>query len=126
MRAIDLPDAEYPHYFLTTFAKPRRASVCECERSPDANLSQALHTINGDTVASKILDKNGRISKLMAAGLPHDEIVTELYFASLCRQPSPEELEDSRELLKESPDSLECYQDLLWALINSKHFLFVR
>jgi hypothetical protein len=33
--AVELPDAEYPDYFLNTFAKPKRASVCECERSPD-------------------------------------------------------------------------------------------
>ncbi|MDA1165800.1 MAG: DUF1549 and DUF1553 domain-containing protein, partial [Planctomycetota bacterium] len=49
-RAIELPDAEYPNYFLNTFAKPRRASVCECERSPDENLVQALHTLNRDTL----------------------------------------------------------------------------
>ncbi len=124
-RAIDLPDAEYPHYFLTTFAKPRRASVCECERSPDASLSQALHTINGDTLATKIADKNGRIAKLLAENRSHDEIVRQLYLASLCRDPSSEELAASQDLLKESPNPAECYQDLLWALINSKQFLFV-
>ncbi len=58
-RAIELPDAEYPNYFLTTFGKPRRASVCECERIGDENLSQALHTLNGDTLAEKIADKQG-------------------------------------------------------------------
>ena len=52
-RAIELPDAEYPDYFLNTFAKPRRASVCECERSPDENLAQALHTLNGDTLSGQ-------------------------------------------------------------------------
>ncbi|HZN33524.1 MAG TPA: DUF1549 and DUF1553 domain-containing protein, partial [Pirellulaceae bacterium] len=50
-RAIELPDAEYPDYFLNTFAKPRRVSVCECERAPDPNLAQALHTLNGDLLA---------------------------------------------------------------------------
>ena len=82
-RAIELPDAEYPDYFLNTFAKPRRASVCECERSPDANLAQALHTLNGDILAGKIADKNGRVAKLLAAKKPHDEIVDELYLATL-------------------------------------------
>ncbi len=60
-RAIDIPDAEYPDYFLNTFAKPRRASVCECERSPDPNLAQALHTLNGDILATKIAQPTGRI-----------------------------------------------------------------
>jgi hypothetical protein len=124
-RAIELPDAEYPDYFLTTFAKPRRVSVCECERSPDANLAQALHTLNGDTVAKKTADASGRVMKLIEAKTPHNELVTELYLAALCRLPTEPELELSREILKQSPSPQECYQDLLWALINSKQFLFV-
>ena len=63
-RAIELPDAEYPDYFLNTFAKPRRVSVCECERAPDENLVQALHTLNGDTIATKSADAKGRIAQL--------------------------------------------------------------
>lgn len=125
-RAIELPDAEYPDYFLNTFAKPRRASVCQCERSPDANLAQALHTINGEPLTAKIASKEGRIAKLVAAKKTHDDIVRELYLAALCRLPSPDELAASNEILKESKTAEECYHDLLWALINSKQFLFVR
>ena len=89
-RAIDLPDSEYPNYFLKTFGKPKRASVCECERTPDENLAQALHTLNGDILAVKIADKNGRVAKLMAAKKPHEEIVEDLYLATLSRKPSPD------------------------------------
>jgi len=110
---------------LTTFAKPRRVSVCECERSPDANLAQALHTLNGDTIAKKTADASGRVMKLIEAKTPHDELVTELYLAALCRLPTEPELELSREILSQSASPQECYQDLLWALINSKQFLFV-
>jgi hypothetical protein len=63
---------------------------------------------------------------LLAAKKPHDEIVTELYLASLSRRPTPAEVEASHRFLAESPSPQECYQDLLWALINSKQFLFVR
>jgi hypothetical protein len=125
-RAIELPDAEYPDYFLTTFAKPKRASVCECERSPDANLAQALHTINGDTLTSKIASSQGRIAKRLAQNATHEELVQEIYVATLCRLPSAEELATSRDFLSESESPAECYQDLLWALVNSKQFLFVR
>jgi hypothetical protein len=124
-RAIELPDAEYPDYFLTTFAKPRRVSVCECERSPDANLAQVLHTFNGDTVAKKVADKSGRVMKLLEAKTEHEELVMQLYLAALCRPPSEAELQLSGEVLKQSPTPAEGYQDLLWALINSKQFLFV-
>ena len=124
-RAIELPDAEYPNYFLTTFAKPRRASVCECERSPDENLAQALHTLNGSTVATKLTDANGRIQRLLKEKKPHEEIVDEIYLAALSRPPTADELKFVGELKKqfESPQLL--YEDLLWALINSKHFVFV-
>ena len=125
-RAIDLPDAEYNDYFLNTFAKPRRTSVCECERSPDANLAQALHTLNGDTLAKKIADKNGFVTQQLAMKPDHDDFVRRLYLNALCRLPTDAELEYSRQLLAESATHQEAYEDLLWALINSKQFLFVR
>ncbi|MDA1049029.1 MAG: DUF1553 domain-containing protein [Planctomycetota bacterium] len=125
-RAIELPDAEYPNYFLNTFAKPRRASVCECERSPDESLSQALHTLNGDTLASKITDKNGRLMKLIADKKEHHEIVEQLYLATLSRLPTEDELAASRSFLADYLTPQECYEDLVWALMNSKQFLFVQ
>lgn len=124
-RAIELPDAIYPDYFLTTFAKPQRASVCECERTPDENLAQALHTLNGDIITNKIADGKGRIAKLLEQKKPHEEIVADIYLATLSRRPSAAELESTRTFLASSPSPKEFYEDLLWALINSKQFLFV-
>ncbi|GAB4139452.1 MAG: DUF1553 domain-containing protein [Planctomycetaceae bacterium] len=124
-RAIELPDAEYPNYFLTTFGKPKRASVCECERVADENLAQALHTLNGDTLYRKITSPNGRVAKLLKAKTSHEKIIEELYLATLCRKPSDKEQEVCRQFLKESPSPKECYEDILWALLNSKQFLFV-
>lgn len=124
-RAIELPDAEYPDYFLNTFAKPKRASVCECERSPDENLSQALHTLNGDTIFNKIAAGNGRIAQLVTEKKTHEDIVNELYMVTLSRRPTAGEIEASRGFLSSSPTPKECYEDLMWALINSKQFLFV-
>ncbi|MFN0196030.1 MAG: DUF1553 domain-containing protein [Planctomycetaceae bacterium] len=125
-KAIELPDAEYPDYFLTTFAKPKRASVCECERVADESLSQALHTLNGDTLAGKIADGNGRIAKALAdPNRTPTDIIQEIYMGTLCRNPSPEEAATCQQLLSESPSPKEFYEDLLWALMNSKHFLFV-
>ncbi len=125
-RAIELPDTDYNNYFLMTFGKPKRTSVCDCDRVRDENLSQALHTLNGDIVAGKIADAKGRIATLLAAKKSHEEIVTELYLSTLSRRPSPAELAATSEFLAESSTPQECYQDLLWALLNSKQFLFVR
>ena len=125
-RAIELPDNEYPDYFLNTFAKPKRVSVCECERMPDPTLAQALHTLNGDGLVLKIRDARSRVSQLLADKKEHDDIVGELYLAALSREPTEAERQASRELLPEAPSPGEHYQDLLWALLNSKQFLFVR
>jgi len=127
-RAIELPDAAAANTnpFLVTFGKPKRASVCECERTADENLAQALHTLNGDIVATKVADGAGRVAKLLAAGTPVPACVEEIYLATLSRPPSPLEAADAAEIIAASPSPAEGLQDLLWALINSKHFLFVR
>lgn len=124
-RAIELPDGEYPNYFLNVFAKPRRASVCECERLPDENLAQALHTLNGDVLASKIGSTSGRIAELLKQELSDEEVLSELYLAALCRRPTEEEQEALLPFLKESPSRQEFFEDVLWGLLNSKQFLFV-
>jgi hypothetical protein len=125
-RAIELPDAQYENYFLKTFGKPRREAVCECERVSMPNLAQALHTLNGDMIEAKITTPGGRVARLLAAKKPHDEIVTELYLATLCRRPTAEERAICQKLLAETKDAKVFYEDLLWSLVNSKHFLFVR
>jgi hypothetical protein len=125
-RAIELPDAEYGDYFLSTFGKPKRVSICECERPLDPSLAQALHTLNGDTLAGKIADKKGRIGTLLAAKKTPDEIVEEIYLAALSRFPTAAERSQAQQFLSENENAEEVYQDLLWALMNSKQFLFVR
>ena len=124
-KAIELPDAEYPDYFLNVFAKPRRVSVCECERAPDANLVQALHTLNGDTIAKKTSDAKGRIAQSIEAGKSDDEIITDMYLRALSRPPTETELAAAHEFLELSSNKQEILEDLLWALLNSKEFLFV-
>jgi hypothetical protein len=124
-KAIELPDANTTNPFLVVFGKPKRASVCECERSPDENLAQALHTLNGDILASKLVDEKGRVAQLVASSRPDAEKIEEIYLATVCRRPNPDEMETARSVIASSPSPTEGYQDLLWALVNSKQFLFV-
>jgi hypothetical protein len=125
-RAIELPDGEYPDHFLNTFGKPRRVSVCECERMPHENLGQALHTLNGDIIATKLSNKSGRVASLLATQKTDAEIVQELYLVTLSRDPSEAETKAALEFLPEAASRQEFFEDLLWTLINSKQFLFVR
>jgi hypothetical protein len=124
-RAIELPDAQYENYFLKTFGKPRREAVCECERMSMPNLAQALHTLNGDVIEGKIASPQGRVAKLLAAKKPDDQVVEELFLVTLCRRPTPQEQAECRKLRAEAKDAKGYYEDLLWSLVNSKHFLFI-
>ena len=114
------------NYFLKTSAKPERKTVCECERVPDPSLAQALHTLNGDTIKDKTEDENGRTEKLLGENKRKQQIVTELYLATLCRFPTDAERAACKRFLDTSLSPTECYEDLLWALLNSTGFLFVR
>jgi hypothetical protein len=124
-RAIALPDTSYPSYFLDTFGRPLRAQACECERSADPNLSQALHLMNGDLVNRKVAQRDGRLAKMLRDPRLTDEtLVRALYLVTFDRTPAPEEVTAARALIASAPDRATGAQDLFWGLLNSKEFLF--
>lgn len=110
--------------FLDTFGKPRREAVCECERSYDGNIGQALALINGDEINDKIAASDGRVQRLVSSGVPDAQLVEELYLAALSRRPSKEELDEAGSLLRSSKSKSEGAEDLMWSLLNSREFLF--
>ncbi|MGE0609581.1 MAG: DUF1549 domain-containing protein [Pirellulales bacterium] len=121
-RAIDLPDSNYNDYSLKVLGKPLRVSTCECERVSDPSLVQTLHLLNSPLVSDKIANPAGRVARLLNEKKSHDEIVNELFMATLCRLPGDGERGQS--VLPAGADAKQHYEDLLWALINSKHFVF--
>lgn len=123
-RATELPDPAVSSYFLATFGRPLRNSACDCSRGSQPDLAQALHLLNSTTMQNRITDSNGLLQKLMAAQLPADDMMTELYLATLTRPPSDAERAAIHELLAESSSPAECWQDLLWTLLNSSEFVF--
>jgi hypothetical protein len=125
-RAIDLPDSRYDNYLLTVFGKPLREGVCECERASDPNLAQALHTLNSETIMAKVSSPQGRVAKLLAAKKSDAEVLDDLYLTALARKPSAAEQATLAKLRAQSPNRRTFYEDLMWSLLNSKNFLFVR
>jgi len=123
-RATQLPDPEVKHPFLMTFGQPNRELACECERESDSSLSQALQMINGPLVAGKLRDANNRIGKLLAANKTDSEIASELYFATLSRAPRDAEIKAITDHIKAAGDRRKALEDVHWALLNSKEFLF--
>ncbi len=123
-RAIELPDNNYTSYFLDTMGRPERVITCECERTAEPNLAQVLQIANGELLHKKISDGNGRIARLLKAKVPTDDIITQLYLVSLSRQPNADELTACHEIIEAAPNVKEGLEDVLWALANSREFLF--
>lgn len=124
MRAVDLPDEQIGSYFLDIFGRPQRASSCECERGGEANLSQALHLLNSGEIQGKLTAESSRAGKLAADPRPDAEKVTELFQRFFARQPREEEMKTSLEYIAAKEDKKVAYQNLIWALINTKEFQF--
>ena len=137
-RAVALPDNSYNRssMFLRVFGRPEGESVCECERIQSSSLAQSLHLINSGEMKSKLANPNGRAERLAKDERPVEAKVRELYMAAFSRDPRPDELSTAITFLTEprvgadgqpldaQKTSRENFQDLIWALINTKEFLF--
>ena len=137
-RAIALPDNSYNRgsAFLKVFGRPEGASVCECERASSASLAQSLHLMNAADVKAKLATSGGRAERLAKADKPEAAKLRELYLAAFAREPQSHEQAVAEEYLARPREDAEgkplapaqsrriAYEDLLWALINTKEFLY--
>ncbi|WP_406696224.1 DUF1549 and DUF1553 domain-containing protein [Singulisphaera sp. Ch08] len=137
-RAISLPDNSYNRSspFLKVFGRPEGASVCECERVQSPSLAQSLHLMNAADVKSKLSTPSGRADLLSKSNKTESEKVSELYLAAYSREPSAEELKVAEEFIAKSRldaqgnpldparAKREAYEDLLWAITNTKEYLY--
>ncbi|MBU6173251.1 MAG: DUF1553 domain-containing protein, partial [Planctomycetes bacterium] len=135
-RAVALPDNSFNqgNQLLSVFGRPDAASACECERTMEASLSQSLHLLNADELQNKLANENGRAALLAKETRPVKELIREVYLLALAREPSDEEILQSQSYLDTKCEGKEgeewkkakrrAWEDLLWAMINSKEFLF--
>ena len=125
-KAVQLPDASIGPYFLKVFGQPQGDTACECERSQEANLAQSLHLLNSSEVQDKIANGSGRAAMMAndkARG--HEDKVKELYRWVYSRDPNADETKIAlAHIAKHEAAPKIAYEDILWALINTKEFLF--
>ncbi|MBO13503.1 MAG: cell surface protein [Planctomycetaceae bacterium] len=122
-RAVQLPVAAMSTDFLDTFGRSNRETVCSCEVDVQPNLSQALHLINGATTWGKIMDSDV-LTRLVADDNAPDKVISALYVRCLSRPPTARERNRLLAAVAAADDQAEIYQELFWALVNSKEFLF--
>jgi len=125
-RAVQLPDNGFNSYFLTVFGRPEGSSACECERSSEANLAQSLHLLNSGEIQGKLTSGSGKAAQLAAdKARPNDVKIRELYLLAFAREPVPEEMQIALAHIEKNAEAPQrAYEDIVWALINTKEFLF--
>jgi hypothetical protein len=126
-RAIMLPDESFQSYFLDVFGRPQRISACECERVTEANLAQVLHLLNSQEVQGKLSRPGGRAEALAKDSRPDAEKVEELFQWAFARRPTQEQLNLAlANIQANAKDKKIAYENILWALINTKEFVLVQ
>jgi hypothetical protein len=125
-RAVQLPDTGFNSYFLTVFGRPEASSACECERSSEANLAQSLHLLNSSEIQGKLTAATGNAARLAGdTSRPHEMKIRELYLLAFSRVATPEEMTIAlAHINKNEKDPKRAYEDIVWALVNTKEFLF--
>ena len=131
LRAVELPDeaTDTSDKFLEVFGRPNRASVCECERIAEANLSQGLHLLNSAELQETLHAPSGRAARWANDPRPDVEKVDELYQRAYSRPPTSEERAVCLSHLarrRANGKLREGYEDLIWTLVNTKEFMFNR
>jgi hypothetical protein len=124
-RAVQLPDTLLVSRFLDQFGRPERQQACACERTADSSVGQALHVSNGQTLNDKLRDEKSVVRAWLAAKATDDELVTKAFTLALGRSPTAAERKKYvATLTVPNGEKREAVEDVLWALLTGREFLF--
>ena len=121
-RAVQIADGRTSTYFLDTFGRAPRETVCDCEASTDPSLSQALHLLNGSSTNGKITQ--GKVVSELLEGSTPEQALDRLYVRCLSRYPTEAERAELLAAINASPSPKEGLEDIFWAILNSREFVF--
>ena len=122
LRAVQLAEPNVSSYFLSLFGRSERVTACACERGGEVTLPQLLHLKNSEDLHTRLTKPGARLDGLLGSR-ENPEVLRELFLATVNRLPTPGEIATVRTALEEA-DRKTVFTDLLWALLNSKEFVF--
>ena len=122
-RAVEVADGSASTYFLTTFGRATRDTVCACEVSREPSLGQALHLLNGQTI-NQAIAQGTVITQLLEQGHAPAQVLDALYRRCLCRMPSDAERAAFAHELEAGAEPRIVLEDAFWAILNSAEFVF--
>ncbi len=110
-------------YAFRIFGRPPRTTACDCERAMEPALPQKLYLMTDPTVLAKFNDAEGRVNKLAKGTLKDDQLVEELFLATLSRLPTAKDRQAFMDYRKTVTDRRAAILDTMWALINTREFI---
>ncbi len=122
-RAVQIADGTVSNYFLTTFGRATRETVCACEVRLEPTLSQSLHLLNGETTGNRI-KQGDLVGKMLAAKKTPEQILEEVYIRCMSRKPAADEIARLMALVNGEADKKKALEDAFWAVLNSREFMF--
>jgi hypothetical protein len=82
-----------------------------------------LHLLNGATVDNKI-QQGAVVRSLLKQGKTPDQVIETIYVRCLCRKPTTTELDRLHAALVEEKNPQKALEDVFWAVLNSREFVF--
>ena len=122
-RAVQIADGAVSNYFLTTFGRATRETVCACEVRLEPTLSQSLHLLNGNTTGQRIR-QGDLVAKRLAAKKEPTDIIDEVFVRCLTRRPTDAEKQKLMAMVASETDKKKALEDVFWAVLNSREFMF--
>jgi hypothetical protein len=123
-RAIELWDSQVPHYFLSLFGRPVRATSCECERATQPSVAQVLHVLNSPQIQEKLSSESGQLAMLEGSISDNEHLIDEIYLMFYSRFPTTDEQVSVSRYLAKADNRRKAVEDVAWSLMNTVEFLF--
>jgi hypothetical protein len=134
-RALQLPDTQVKSEFLASFGRPPRILCDAAERTSAPSIAQALHVINGDTLNRKLMAPDAYPALAIKLGLSDSRILDHLFLSAYSRYPTSAEKEPMLASLRKARATAgsadlqreahrQALEDMMWAVLTSKEFLF--
>jgi hypothetical protein len=126
-RAVQLPDSLLVSQFLDSFGRAERGVTCSCEVTKDSSVTQALHLNNGQSINDKLRAEKAVVNRWLAEKATDEQIVDRLFATALGRPPTAGERKVFTTTLadaKTPQEKREAIEDVIWAVLTGKEFLF--
>ena len=111
-------------YAMKIFGRPDREKTCDCERSNEPSVAQALYLVNDQDVLAKLDDRKGRLFGLIKTIKDDRALIDELYLTALSRHPTSDETAKHLRHIQAAASREAGLKDVLWSLLNVREFLF--